>query len=501
MMPSPDTFLPLRQVKQLLVAVCLMLPSLLIPTGNSHEWGDDYAQYIHQGINISRGIAQTDCGYIFHPDNAMLGPHAYPPGFPLMLAGVFELYGNYTSDFVFFMFLLTLMTAVLAYLYFRQFFSHLTALALMLFLFYNPWVMNFRNEVMADIPFTLLLLLFLLLWPFCKKWWHFLLAGLLAGFTISVKEVGWALCIAAMHSIFIQRVNAPFDGIKSKGKWVRGLVFLLSTLAVWYIIEIWLFHIPRPYDENFVSLHILRNVMDNLDYYPKVLQTFFYNDSGEFNFIPTFFAPLAFAFVVMGLYRSFVKGLGLKEWLVMIYFAVLVIYPYHSSGFRFLLPIAPVLMIYMAEGLKAFQPLQKWSLVYKFYLFIVLVGLQYSLSYSQILYYSDKVRSGPQEPLAVQMFEFMKQGLPENSRVVFAKPRALALYTPFSALALHPNSSPHLTDSLLRSYDIHYALLCSDLVDNALRDYLMLYPQRVQKIRTNAKFELYEIIKIDPIQN
>lgn len=491
-----ETFITLKKVKQFLLAFCLMLPSLFIPVSNSHEWGDDDAQYIHQGINIANGIPQTQTGYLFNPSNAMLGPQAYPAGFPLMLSAVFKIYGTYTISFVVFMFAVTFICALLAYLYFSKYFSHLTSLILMLFLFYHPWVMNFRNEIMADIPFTALVLCFLIIWYECKKWWHFLFAGILAGFIITVKEIGWALSIAAMHSIFIKRANQPFAGIKNSKNWIYGLSFLPAVFLTWYLIEHVIFKIPRPYDENFNIAHPLSTISANLHYYLTVLQGFFYSDSGEFNFIPSIVSPVLFTFVIMGIYKRFSKGLELTEWFILIYFSVLLIYPYHNSGFRFLLPLAPVLLVYMTEGIKTFNPLPAWPLKTKLILFFIIIAIQYSLSYSGILFYSGKIMAGPQESSSIQMFEHMKIRLPKDSRIAFSKPRALALYTPFSSIGLQPEAPVHITDSILKTNNINYILLCSDLEDNSLRDYIQIYPEKSKIIHSNAKFELYELIKM-----
>ena len=51
-------------------------------------WGDDFAQYISQAANISKGISMAQTGYIYSRYTPSLGPVAYPPGFPLMLAPI-----------------------------------------------------------------------------------------------------------------------------------------------------------------------------------------------------------------------------------------------------------------------------------------------------------------------------------------------------------------------------------------------------------------------------
>ena len=70
----------------------LCLPVLFINIKDTHDWGDDPAQYIHQAKNIVDGKPQSETGYIFNEDN-FLDPKAYPVGFPLLLAPVYCFFG------------------------------------------------------------------------------------------------------------------------------------------------------------------------------------------------------------------------------------------------------------------------------------------------------------------------------------------------------------------------------------------------------------------------
>ena len=55
--------------------------------------GDDYAQYIKEASNIAHGIPYYRSNYIFNPLNPDYAPPAYPPGFPLLLAPVVNVFG------------------------------------------------------------------------------------------------------------------------------------------------------------------------------------------------------------------------------------------------------------------------------------------------------------------------------------------------------------------------------------------------------------------------
>ena len=85
-------------VKYLAVAL-ICLPAFFINIKSSHDWGDDFAQYIHQAKNITAGIPQQQTGYIYNPEFHHLGPPAYPVGFPLLLAPVYAIFGNSIKHF------------------------------------------------------------------------------------------------------------------------------------------------------------------------------------------------------------------------------------------------------------------------------------------------------------------------------------------------------------------------------------------------------------------
>lgn len=56
------------------------------------EWGD-FAQYILHAQTFLNGKPYTDIGYIYTPETASIGPAAYPPGLPIVLAPILALSG------------------------------------------------------------------------------------------------------------------------------------------------------------------------------------------------------------------------------------------------------------------------------------------------------------------------------------------------------------------------------------------------------------------------
>ena len=51
-----------------------------------HVWGGDFSLYIRHAQNIVRGEPYAQSGYIYNPQNPLVGPKVSPPGFPLLIA-------------------------------------------------------------------------------------------------------------------------------------------------------------------------------------------------------------------------------------------------------------------------------------------------------------------------------------------------------------------------------------------------------------------------------
>src|SRR6266404_7192237 len=83
----------------IVVTLILTIGAFYIATIREGQvWGDDFALYIHHAKNIAYAHSYADTGYVYNPHYPVLGPKAYPPLFPLLLAPVYRVMGlNLTS--------------------------------------------------------------------------------------------------------------------------------------------------------------------------------------------------------------------------------------------------------------------------------------------------------------------------------------------------------------------------------------------------------------------
>ena len=153
----------LAAIRNVLVLIAVIGAFYLSTLRPGQSWDDDFAMYVHEAKNIALGLDYSQTGYIYQREYARLGPRTYPPGFPLLLAGVYKSFGlNLTAmkveEVVFFL------ASLLAIAFtFQRDLSTKQLLALVAMIGFSPYFWSFKDQIVSDIPFLLLAYLALLL--------------------------------------------------------------------------------------------------------------------------------------------------------------------------------------------------------------------------------------------------------------------------------------------------------------------------------------------------
>ena len=142
--------------------LALLFPLLFLGLWNRHDWGDDFAQYLLQAKNMVEGRAQTDNGLVFPPGNEKFAVTAYPVGFPLLLVPVYYLFGTSVKPYFILLSLTLIVSGLLLFRYYRRDFSWITALMMSLWFCYNPFVIEWKWQILSDLPFLMLVYLSLI---------------------------------------------------------------------------------------------------------------------------------------------------------------------------------------------------------------------------------------------------------------------------------------------------------------------------------------------------
>ncbi len=488
-----------KQNRFVLFMAIMLLPLFFINVRDSHDWGGDFAMYIMQAENIVQGIPQSETPYIYNPDNAVLGPPAYPIGFPLILSPVYAIFGNsifaLTLWVTCFLFGLGLIMSVFS----RRYFSDLITFFLVMILIYNPWTMNMKLEIMSEFPFAFLLLL--VVWLFEKyskgPFWAGIIIAILGGLLISVRVIGLVFPLAvlafAIRKRFIEKDKTHVT------KCVCGFFVSVGSVLVYLLLNNLIFAVPQAEGGSYAGIwgheKLTATLLNNLAYYTEQFKFFFSPWGGSWNFLPLILKAVIFTFTLLGMMKSFFRRLELADMIVILYFGILLIYPYRHAGIRFLFPVLPFLLIYLVRGLETVSIYPNIKKTIKVLFLGSLVLLSYLNMFSYIIRTDHQVLQGPQEEASIDAFGYIIENTAEDAVVLFAKPRVLALYTGHQSLGNVKGSEPIEIANLIMKYDVGYVLVQDEISDAAIKDFIYRQDGLCEYSWSNDKFVLYRVVK------
>ncbi len=473
----------------------LCLPLLFINIKHSHDWGDDFAQYLHQTKNICQGTPQLQSGYIYNPE-FILGPPAYPSGFPMLLAPVYSTWGLSFVHFDLYMSLYLLALALLLFAFLNRYFSSLISILAVLLFVYNPWTLNFKMEIMSDLPFAVLLISCFLIYERSEKKGvlYFLSLALLSGILVCVRNAGFAFLVAILMDAGIKTVRKL---LPVKQLVLTFLIFVLSFL-IYLTINNWLF---PTVDKGLFSYHFTypgaqqkHYVLENIHYNMAVFRAFFEPSNNQWGFVSIICGSLVFTFTVLGFIKRIAERFGFIELTVLLYFSVVAVYPISNAGFRFILPVAPFLLYYAITGLYCIHiplgPVLKPACLP--FLLFALIFFSYSNGLSEAVLNRNKELNGPQEKESVEAFNYIIEHTPDSSRFNFIKPRALSLYTGRRAMSHRPLQNLSEIQNSFTKNQIEYILVNDEISDDSLKYFVKSRSSELDLIWSNPKFKLYK---------
>ena len=448
------------------------------------RWGDDFAQYVHHARNIATGVAYAETGYIYNPHNPSIGPRTYPPGFPLLLAPVVKVFG---LDFrpmkvlvvVCFVGALLLMPRV-----FRRDLPTPYLIALILVMGLNPYFLDFKDDVLSDIPFLCFTLLSLYAFqraaePDNRRRLAFaVLAGVATYASVATRVLGVVLipCFL-LHDLVRTRRVSQMTAVTC------GVAIVLA--GVQYAVG--------PRDASYFDQLSLSagTVAHNAVAYLRALSDIWTNGYSELGRKALFVVTAGFA--VYGYARALRLGATVIEIFPWLYIVPVLLWPANQVT-RFLIPLIPFYLYYCMLGIRGLNaPLQVRNRV--IVLLAVVVALLYGAKYSTMRF--GPLAEGVATAESVELFEFVKQATPPEAIFVFSKPRALALFTDRRA------SAPLIADDRCRLWRYIAEIgagyvITGPLVSNEEAAYLERFvassPSAFQRVMGNNDLAVYRII-------
>ncbi|HKR04206.1 MAG TPA: hypothetical protein VJY62_06165, partial [Bacteroidia bacterium] len=231
------------------------------------------------------------------------------------------------------------------------------------------------------------------------------------------------------------------------------------------------------------------------NYYFNVFQSV-YNTHPEniYALFSTLIKSIVLSLVLLGFYLRIKRGIEFIDILLVVYMTVLYMYPYSSAGYRFLVPVTPVFLLYATEGLYFLMEALKWKRTILYCLCIISFFAVYKYEWDIILDNQNHVEQGPQRMDAKAAFDFINSHTEKNARILFKKPRALALYTGRNCFINNPDQSLNDLQYQLSGYNIDYILINEDISDVTIKDFVSKNPGKVQLSWSNSAFRFYKII-------
>ena len=469
----------------------LLVPLFYINVSNTHDWGDDFAGYLHQAKNITQGIPQNQTGYIVNDDYPTYAPASYPSGFPLLLSIVYLLFGGKIIFFKFYINCFLFAFLLLVFYFLRRKTETINAFLLTLIVAYNPWMLNFKAEIMSDIPFAFLMLAitYLILSARQQSLYVNVLTGLMTGLLISIRNIGIVIPITLMlHVLYNLMTGRKKEAITVRSSAIISvlaiLIYVLLDKAIFPQTGHGLFAYSYIFDLNRLGHFLLTNTA----YYFAVFRAFFEPWNGDWQFAAILCGTMGFSMTIIGIIKKWSTDFSFIDLLVIAYLAVIIVYPYTSAGFRFLLPIAPFLLHYLFLGIRS---LNLELNVRPKILSLILTAFVF-LSYQQgwrELANAPSVVTGPQQNANADAFQWIKEQTGNEAVFCFAKPRALSFYTNRPAMTVAPDADEAQIRNNLIKYNVDYVMTNKD----ESGEHIMNYVKGLRLVWHNDLNSIYEV--------
>jgi hypothetical protein len=489
--------------KQLLLSILLFLPLFFINIQDEHNWGDDFALYLHQAKNLVEGESPQETGLIFNEDNPIM-VSSVSIGFSILLAPVYVISKGSILAFSYYMTFFLVLAAIALLVFFRKRFPFWLSLVLVLLIVYNRWVLDFKYNILSDIPF--LALLFILINLFEKKWKNdylkFIILGVVAGFVMSVRTLGIVFVLAviaiSLYELISYRVKEGGCAINARQRMLQLMIFAVLSIGFYKFLDAVFF--PEPKNGSYIGYLQEHNIWEvfvaHLGYYYNFFCGFFHTFKIPRE-IHLFNVIIVSTFLFSGFILKLFRKIEITDFFFIGFLLVVFAYP-ANPGFRYLLPLIPFVFIYVAESFVFLARILK--IEKKFILasaFFVILLMQYEPGIARMARPEklDKIY-GPQLPESKEVFNYIRENTADTSVFVFIKPRAFSLYTDRQCLA--NNKRQRDTDSLnaiYRKHNVDYLLQnYNEIIDSPMLMYVEAYEDQLEKVFENEHFRLYRFV-------
>lgn len=416
-----------RPKSTVIAGTLAFLSAALLNIRTSHNWGGDFSMYIHQAKNLVEGLSQMQNGYLYSTYTSYHGPQSYPVGFPLLLAPFYALFGNSIYHFQWAMSAIVFAFSLLNWRYLTLVSGNIfTGFVLATLISFNPWVIDFKGNILSDLPFACMAVgVILLMHVPVISWRRVIAVGILSGYALLTRSAGVA--ILGGFILFSLRcvLNRGKLNIFSFQK--TGTAIGISV-SIFLLFQYVLFPAPsiNSYSDSFDAWAMLRMISKNADYYLRTLRDMIPNAG------PVIYQTVFYHFIVVGIMVGFIlkmkRTFNFTECFVLSYLALILIWP-GLQGYRLLLPLTTVGLGYAYVALReVFSKATSKNLTLIHWVVLGTALLAFAHPAISVHKKRGEVVDGPQLPEASEMFDYIRMVLPKEAVITFHNPRVLGLY-------------------------------------------------------------------------
>jgi len=447
----------------------------------------DYAQYEAHAIALLQGRPYTDTGYVFASRSWGFGPRAYPPGWPLVLAGSFALFGanDAVAKAVTLAFACALLLIAGAYVG-RMANTPYVGIATTVLLGLSPRFVSASVSPLSDIPFAALVWLTILVADGRGRWGPGRAAAitLTAGLAVLFRPHGLILIGAlAVWALITRRERGPWAAAPPA---VLALGALVGRILV-----------PQADLRAFPPLHELwenltrRGIGDVV----AVLESHLYPFPGDVaNDVYHVVSLLVMCLGLVIIVRRRPRSLAL--WFAPLYAFGVAALAYLGVNPRYAIPLFPLFVWGLLEGVAALAGRLRsgWTSIAP-----LALALSLALVATANVALGERPPPLRERPAYVELVAELGRYDPGTTRIVSFRPRALALETGIPGLVSFNDPDIRVHLEVWCAHGITHVLLGNlgirPAADAAIRRVVESRPEAFTLEFSNDEFELY---RFDP---
>jgi hypothetical protein len=432
-----------KKLLEYLLVFILLSPLLFINIRNSHDWGDDFAGYLREAKNIAEGKPFYQSKFQFHDYNLSYSPPYYSYGFPLLLSPIVKIWGLNYKVLNLYMSLWLVAWALLTFAYLRRFFSLFACVSITLIFFLDPFYFDFKTYIISDIPFSFFFLLSLILYQSrgSRSVYYLAVTGLAMAFATGIRSIGMLLLIVAAADIalsFIKYMLQKISSAEFKPAAANNLIILFSAAVFICIFDRLIFIAPAGLHAHFIQLFRSHQywplVLSNLDNYTTQYVALFHHDAGRYAFANQYASAFMLTLLVIGLLLNIRRAEAL---LAIAYGIIILLFPFATQGFRYLLPLVPVFMYCVIIGAKSIHIRSSYYRSFLAVCFVLFMLLIYCKEIKVMRRDENAVlRPSPFTEESQAALTYIRTSTPDTAVIACLKPKAIELMTGHSTCVL-----------------------------------------------------------------